>query len=120
MSFEQETFDFLQGEEDYFAEMQKRSKLVGTIAGLVEDEENMYLFIWVMSIIIVLGYLIDDYASPQNSFQQSFATYLTPTSFIGYFILICSLINLGCGCLLLTNIFIRKVPFLMKLNKYRY
>lgn len=35
MAFEQETFDFLQGEEDYFMEMRKRSQLVGKVAGLV-------------------------------------------------------------------------------------
>lgn len=101
-------------------EMRKRSQLVGKVAGLVENEENMYLFVWAMSVIIVLGYLIDDFSLPEHSFQQSFATYLTPSTFIGFFILICSLINLGCGFLLLINIFIRKAPFLMKLNEYRY
>jgi hypothetical protein len=69
-----------------------------------------------MSVIIVLGYLIDDFALPKHSFKQSFASYLFPSTFVGFFILICSLINLGCGCLLLTNIIIRKAPFLMKLN----
>ncbi len=120
MAFEQETFEFLQGEEDYFVEMRKRSQLVGKVAGLVENEDNMYLFVWGMSVIIVLGYLLDDFSSPEHSFQQSFASYLFPDTFIGFFILFCSMINLGCGCLLLINIFIRKAPFLMRLNESKY
>jgi hypothetical protein len=73
-----------------------------------------------MSVVIVLAYLLDDFASPSTNFKDSFATYLTPTSVIGVFILICSMVNLGCGCLLLINIIFRKVPFLLRLYEYKY
>ena len=95
--------------------MEKKSQIVGRMAKLVRNEDNIYLFVWAVSVLIVLGYLIDDFSLPQHSFQKSFATYLIPTTLIGFFILLCSLVNLGCGSLLLVNIIIRKVPFLMKL-----
>jgi hypothetical protein len=90
------------------------------VAKLVQNEDSVYLFVWAMSVLIVLGYLLDDFATPEHSFQRSFATYLAPNTLIGFFILLCSLVNLGCGCLLLVNVIIRKVPFLLRLYEYKY
>lgn len=70
MSFEKEAYDFLQGEEDYFVEMEKKSAILGKATKLVKSEDNMYFFIWCMSVIIVLGYLIDDFSSPSTDFKS--------------------------------------------------
>ena len=81
----------------------------------------MYFFVWCMSVVIVLGYLIDDFSAPSTDFATSFATYLTPSTLIGFFILFMSMINLLCGFMLLVNMIFRKIPFLMRLyaSKYR-
>lgn len=49
--------------------MDKKSQLVGRFAKIVRNEDNIYLFVWAVSVVIVIAYLLDDFASPKHSFK---------------------------------------------------
>lgn len=86
----------------------------------MKNEEDVFLVVWVISCIIILLYLIDDYYIPNPNFDSSFGSYLTPTYVLDLLLLLVSLCNLFVGFLILLNLIIKKVPFLGRYYSKRY
>jgi uncharacterized membrane protein YjjP (DUF1212 family) len=72
----------------------------------------VFLVVWIISCIIILLYLIDDFNNSNKSFAGSFATYLTPEYLLDLLILLSSFCNLLIGIIILINLIVKKWPFL--------
>jgi hypothetical protein len=86
----------------------------------MKNEEDVYLVVWIISCIIILLYLLDDFNIPNSSFQDSFATYFTPTYLLDLMLLLVSFCNLLIGLLILLNLIVKKMPFLNRYYTTRY
>jgi hypothetical protein len=87
---------------------------------LVTNEDDFFLFVWVVSCLITLVYLFADFELPNHDFNATLALYLRPASFLEGLILILSCLNLGCSSLLLLNLLLKKIPFLSQFYATRH
>ena len=69
MEFEAETYEILQGEEDYFESMEEDYPLILRLVKLVQEEDDAFLVLWVISCLIILLYLITDHQEPNKKFE---------------------------------------------------
>jgi hypothetical protein len=83
------------------------------ISQLVKDEEQVFFYIWIVAVLVVLTYLINDFDVPKKIFANSIAFFIIPVSFLDGLLLILVLINVVFAILLLLNLFIKKIPFFM-------
>lgn len=86
----------------------------------MKKEEDIFLATWLVSCILILMYLIDDFNSPLMDFNASFGTYLTPTYLLDFLLLLVSLCNLFLGLLILLNLIIKKIPFFSRFYQKKY
>lgn len=94
--------------------------VVGKLVKLMKNEEDVFLVVWILSCLIILLYLIDDFNNPVHNFSQAFASYLTPTYPLDLLLLLSSICNLFIGLMILVNLIVKKWPFLKSYYSRRY
>ena len=78
----------------------------------MKNEEDVFLVVWIISCIIILLYMIDDFTNPNDIFATSLGKYLTPQYLLELLILLSSFCNLLIGIIILINLIVKKWPFL--------
>ena len=73
-----------------------------------------------MSCLIVLNYLLYDYMDPKQDFNYLLGTFITPTDFLSFFMLVLQMITAFCGLILLINLVLKKIPFLVSIHRRKY
>jgi hypothetical protein len=68
--------------------MKERSTTLAFLIGLVKNEDDLFLAIWVVSVLITLNYLLYDYISPYHYFQDLVGFFLFPQDFLSAFMLL--------------------------------
>jgi hypothetical protein len=86
----------------------------------MKNEEDIFLVIWIVSCIIILIYLIDDFNNPIVDFNATLGTYFTPTYLLDLLLLLVCMFNFFIGLIVLLNLIVKKIPFLNQFYHRRY
>ena len=124
IEYENQFYEDLKGEEDYFNEIERRMPLLGPVLRMMKYEDEFLLVALINSFLISLLYWLANYQSPSYDFTGEFVSFISLSNaanpFGNILMLILSLLNLLIGILIGIYLFTRKIPLRKKLLTLKF
>ena len=77
IEYENQFYEDLKGEEDYFNEIERRMPLLGPVLRMMKYEDEFLLVALVNSFLISLLYWLANYQSPSYAFTGEFVSFIS-------------------------------------------